>query len=221
MRIPQPKFHRLTAGSDNATSGWASGTMTITSPGTATVTAIQTHHDDMSEAGSYFLVSMGGGGIVTSSGDSTFHGVMSQDKNMVVLTKTNADGHYDLMVLMRSAAGASYSTANLAGDWMRHGIVSGDPNDTNWNFGQMITDPTGQATYYGMMGSMGAFSMQPGTYAMNSSGVVTMSGMGMGGGMANPMMVQTYSGFMNPAKDIMAATYSDGNGGYQLGIAMK
>jgi hypothetical protein len=212
-------FHRLTAGSDNATSGWASGTMSMSSPGTATVTAIQTHNNDMSEIGNSFFVSMGGNGIVTSSGDSTFHGVMSQDKNMMVATRTGASGQYDLMVLMRSAAGVSYSTADLAGDWMQHGIVSGDPNDTNWNFGQMVMDPSGQATFDGMMGRTGAFSMQPGTFAMNSSGVITMGG--MGGGMTTPMMVQTYSGFMNPAKGFMVATYSDGNGGYQLGIGMK
>jgi hypothetical protein len=72
-----------------------------------------------------------------------------------------------------------------------------------------------------MMEPRGGFSMQPGTFAMNSSGVITMGGIGMGGGMTNPMMVQTYSGFMNPAKDIMVSTYSDGNGGYQLGIGMK
>jgi hypothetical protein len=214
-------FHRLTAGSDNATSGWASGTMTMSSPGTAIITAIQTHDDHMTEVGSSFFVSMGGNGIVTSSGDSTFHGVMSQDKNMMVVTRTEEGGHYDLMVLMRSSTGVSYNTTDLLGDWMQHGIISGNPNDTNWTFGQMVMDSTGQAAFNGMMDRTGAFSMQPGTFAMNSSGFITMGGMGMGGGMTNPMMVQTYSGFMNPAKDIMVATYSDGNGGYQLGIGMK
>ncbi len=214
-------FHRLTAGVDNATSGWASGTMAMSSPGTAIITAIQTHNNNMSEVGSSFFVSMGGNGVVTSTGDNTFHGVMSRDKNMMVLTKTNASGHYDLMILARSAAGVSYSTADLTGDWMQHGIVSGNPNGTNWNFGQMVMDPAGQATFNGMMDRTGAFSMQPGTFAMNSSGFITMGGMGMGGGMTNPMMVQTYSGFMNPAKDFMVATYSDENGGCQLGIGMK
>ena len=214
-------FHRLTAGSDNATSGWASGTMTMSSPGTAIITAIQTHNNNMSEVGSSFFVSMGGDGIVTSSGDNTFRGVMSRDKNMMVLTKTNASGNYDLMVLMKSNTGVSHDTTDLLGDWMQHGVISGNPNDTNWNFGQMVMDSTGQATFNGMMDRTGAFSMQPGTFGMNSSGVISMGGMGMGGGMMNPMMVQTYSGFMNPAKDIMAATYSDGNGGYQLGIGMK
>ena len=214
-------FHRLTAGSDHATSGWASGTMTMSSPGTAIVNAIQTHNNDMSEVGSSFFVSMVGDGIVTSSGDNTFHGVMSQDKNMMVVTRTGASGHYDLMVLMRSDAGAPYSTTDLTGDWMQHGVISGNPNDTDWNFGQMVMDPTGQAAFNGMMGRTGAFSMQPATFAMNSSGVITMGGTGMGGGMMNPMMAQTYSGLMNPAKDLMVATFSDGNGGYQLGIGMK
>ncbi|MBI5576932.1 MAG: hypothetical protein HY896_11285 [Deltaproteobacteria bacterium] len=214
-------FHRLTAGSDNTTSGWAFGTMTMSSPGTATITAVQTSNNNMSEVGSSFFVSMGGNGIVTSSGDNTFHGVMSQDKNMMVLTKTNASGHYDLMVLMRSDTGVSYNTTDLTGDWMQHGVVSGDPNDTNWNFGQMVMDSTGQATFNGMMGRTGAFSMQPGTFAMNSSGVISMGGMGMDGGMTNQMTAQAYSGLMNPAKNIMVATYTDGNGGYQLGIGMK
>jgi hypothetical protein len=214
-------FHRPTAGSDNASSGWASGTMTMSSPGTANITAIQTHNNNMSEVGSSFFVSMGGNGVVTSSGDSTFHGVMSQDKNMLVVTRTGAGGQYDLMILMRSTAGVSYSTNDLMGDWMQHGIVSGNPNDTNWNFGQMVMDSTGQATFNGMMDRTGAFSMQPGTFAMNSSGFITIGGMGMGGGMTYTTMVQTYSGFMNPAKDFMVATYTDGNGGYQLGIGMK
>jgi len=214
-------FHRLTAGGDNTTSGWASGTMAMSSPGTATITAVQTSNSDMSEVGSTFFVSMGGNGIVTSSGDNTFHGVMSQDKNMMVLTKTNASGHYDLMILRRFAAGVSYDTADLTGDWMQHGVVSGNPNDANWNFGQMVMDPSGQATFNGMMGRTGTFSMHPAAFAMNSSGVITMGGMGMGGEMTNPMMVQTYSGFMNPSKDSVVAIYSDGNGGYQLGIGMK
>ena len=214
-------FHRLTAGGDNATSGWASGTMTMSTPGTAIITAVQTHDSHMNEVGSSFFVSMDGDGIITSSGDNTFHGVMSGDKNMMVVARTGAGGHYDLMVLMRSNTGVSYDTTDLTGDWMQHGVVSGNPNDANWNFGQMVMDSTGQATFNGMMGRTGAFSMQPGTFAMNSSGVITMGGMGMGGGMTNPMMVQTYSGFMNPAKDFMVATYSDGNGGYQLGIGMK
>jgi hypothetical protein len=195
--------------------------MTMSSPGTAIITAIQTHNTTLSEVGNTFFGSMGGDGIVTSSGDNTFRGVMSRDKNMMVLTKTNASGNYDLMVLMKSNTGVSHDTTDLLGDWMQHGVISGNPNDTNWNFGQMVMDSTGQATFNGMMDRTGAFSMQPGTFGMNSSGVISMGGMGMGGGMMNPMMVQTYSGFMNPAKDIMAATYSDGNGGYQLGIGMK
>jgi len=214
-------FHRLTAGSDNATSGWASGTMTMNSPGTAIITAIQTHNNDRSEVGSSFLVSMGGNGIVTSSGDNTVHGVMSQDKNMMVLTKTDASGHYDLMVLMRSAAGVSYDTTDLAGDWMQHGVISGNPNDTNWNFGQMVMDSTGQATFSNMMGRMGAFSLQAGSFSMTASGIITMNGIGMGGGMMNQVMAQTYSGLMNAGKDMMVSTSTDGNGGYQFGINMK
>lgn len=214
-------FHRLTAGGDNTTSGWASGTMTMGSPGTAVITAIQTSNNDMSEAGSSFFMSLNANGIVTSAGDATLYGVMSQDKNFMVFSKTDAGGHYDLMVLTRTATGVSYSTTDLLGDWMQHAVVSGSPNDTNWNFGQMVMESDGQATFNGMMGRTGAFSMQPGTFAMNSSGIVTMSGMGMGGGMMSQTTLQTYSGFMNSAKDFMVATYTDGNGGYQLGIGMK
>src|SRR3990172_6391395 len=157
-------FHRLTAGGDNTTSGWASGTMAMSSPGTATITAVQTHDTLMSEVGSSFFVTMDGDGIVTSSGDNTFRGVMSRDKNMMVLTKTNASGNYDLMVLMKSNTGVSHDTTDLLGDWMQHGVISGNPNDTNWNFGQMVMDSTRQATLNNMMGRMGAFSLQAGSF---------------------------------------------------------
>jgi hypothetical protein len=163
----------------------------------------------MNDLGRTFPVSMDNDGILTVAGDNSFHGAMSPDRNMIVATATNAQGQYDFWIMMKTVTGVSYTMSDLMGVWMLNAVVSGDPSARDWNYGQMVMDPAGQATFSGMTGHTGMFSMPQLSLTMNSYGAVTVNVTGMGGGMMNTTMGQTLNGIMNPSKDMAVMSYSD------------
>lgn len=213
------QFQRLTAGSDNTTSGWAYGTMQFVF-GSAGITSMTTNTG--TGGGGNFVFSMDGNGILTETGDASFHGVMSMDKTMIVATDTNG-GNPELWVMMKTT-GTTYSLADMMGDWVMHAVSSGNPGSRGWTYGLSVVDAGGNDTFSGMMGNAGPVSSTQMTFLMND-GVMTMSGTGggmmgggmMGGGVATP----TFHGIMNGAKNIMVSNYSDGSGGYPFSIQVK
>jgi hypothetical protein len=213
------RFQRLTAGSDNITSGWAYGTMGIVS-GSATITTM-TKNAGNSEVGTTFTFSMDANGIMANTGDASFHGVMSMDKSMIVATDTNG-GNPELWVMMKTITGI-YSTTDMMGDWVMHSVSSGNTGSRDWTFGHSVVDASGNTTFSGMMGSAGLVSTAQMTFQMNG-GEMTMSGTGggMGGGMmGGGMTTPTFHGITNGARNIMVSTYTDGSGGYPFSIQVK
>ncbi|HEX8043619.1 hypothetical protein [Candidatus Deferrimicrobium sp.] len=211
------EFQRLTAGGDNTTSGWAYGTMQFTF-GSAGITSMTTNTG--LGGGGNFTFSMDANGIMSNPADASFHGVMSTDKSMIVATDTNG-GDPELWVMMRTTTA---STADMMGDWVMHGVSSGNPGSRGWTYGQSIVDASGNDTFTGMMGSDGPVSTSQMTFQMNG-GVMTMGGTGggmMGGGMmGGGMVTSTFHGITNSAKNLMVSTYTDGTGGYPFSIQMK
>jgi len=217
------RFQRLTAGSDNTTSGWAYGTMGIIS-GSASITSMTTNNGV--GGGGTFVFSMNANGIMTEALDTSFYGVMSMDKSMIVATDTNG-GHPELWVMMRTTPGTDYPMTDMMGDWVMHSVSSGTTGSRDWTFGHSFVDSSGTNTFSQMMGSTGAISPTQMTMAMNgATGVMTMPGGGgmggMGGGMmGGGMMTSTFHGIMNEGKNMMVSTYSDGSGGYPFSIQVK
>ena len=210
------RFQRLTAGSDNTTSGWAYGTMGI-SAGFAGITPITTNNGSGTTGN--FTFSMDGNGVMTKAGDPSFYGVMSMDKSMIVATDTNG-GHPEIWVMMKTATA---STADMVGDWLMHSVSSGNTGSRDWTFGHSVVDASGNDTISGMIGSAGPVSTTQMSFQMNG-GEMTMSstGGGMGGGMmGGGMMTATFHGITNGARNIMVSTYSDGSGGYPFSIQVK
>jgi hypothetical protein len=213
------RFQRLTAGSDNITSGWAYGTMGI-SAGFAGITPITT--DNGSATTGNFTFSMDGNGIMTKTGDPSFYGVMSMDKSMIVGTDTNV-GNPELWVMMKTITGTTFATSDMTGDWVMHSVSSGNSGSRAWTYGHSVVDAGGNDTFSGMMGSGGPVSSSQMTFMM-SGGVMTMSGAGggMGGGMMGGGLVPTtFHGTMNGAKNLMVSNYTDGTGGYPFSIQVK
>jgi hypothetical protein len=156
---------------------------------------------------------------MTDSGNASFYGVMSMDKNMVVATDTSG-GHPEIWVMMRTTTA---STADMVGDWVMHSVSSGNLASRDWTFGHSVVDAGGNGTFSGMMGSGGPVSSTQMTFQMNG-GEMTMSGSGggMGGGMmGGGMMTETFHGITNGAKNMMVSTYTDGSGGYPFSIQLK
>ncbi|HSE14073.1 MAG TPA: hypothetical protein VLB08_00645, partial [Candidatus Deferrimicrobium sp.] len=227
------RFQRLTAGSDNTTSGWAYGTMGIVS-GSATILSM-TRSAAGSEVGTTFTYSMNDNGIMSKTGDPSFHGVMSMDRSMIVATDTSG-GNPELWVMMKNTAG---TTADMAGDWVMHSVSSGNPGSRDWAYGHSVVDSGGNTTFTQMMGSGGpvdnttrmTFQMNGGVMTMGGTGGGTgggmngggMSGGGMTGGgmMGGGMMTETFHGIMNGSKNLMVSTYTDGTGGYPFSIQVK
>jgi hypothetical protein len=213
------RFQRLTAGSDNTTSGWAYGTMQFVF-GSASITSMTTNAGV--GGGGNFAFSMDGNGIMTEAVDASFYGVMSMDKTMIVATDTNG-GNPEIWVMMKTTTG-TYSTADMMGDWVMHSVSSGNTGSRDWTFGHSVVDSSGNNMFSQMMGSTGVISPTTLTFVMNG-GVMTMSGTGggmMGGGMmGGGLVTSTFHGTMNGAKNIMVSNYSDGTGGYPFSVQVK
>jgi len=213
------RFQRLTAGSDNTTSGWAYGTMQFVF-GSASITSMTTNASV--GGGGNFAFSMDGNGIMSNTVDASFYGVMSMDKSMIVATDTNG-GNPELWVLMKTTTD-TYSTTDMMGDWVMHSVSSGNTGSRDWTFGHSVVDASGNNTFSQMMGSAGPVSTTQMTFQMNG-GVMTMDGTGdgmMGGGMmGGGLVTSTFHGIMNGAKNIMMSTYTDGSGGYPFSIQVK
>ncbi|MGB7971436.1 MAG: hypothetical protein WCF31_05640, partial [Candidatus Deferrimicrobiaceae bacterium] len=207
------RFQRLTAGSDNTTSGWAYGTMAFVS-GNASITSMTTNAGP--GGGGTFTFSMDGNGIMSETGDASFYGVMSMDKSMIVATDTFG-GDPEMWVMIRDTAG-TWSPSDMTGDWVMHAVSSGNPGSRDWTYGHSVIDGSGNDTFSQMMGSFGPVSSTQMTFQMNN-GVMTVSG--MGGGMGGGMMTQTFHGIMNETKNVMVSSYSDGSGGYPFSIQVK
>ena len=216
------RFQRLTAGSDNISSGWAFGTMGITSGGAASITSINTNNGPGTLGN--FVFSMDANGIMTEALDASFYGVMSFDKSMIVATDTNG-GLPELWVMMRTTLGTTYSTSDMTGDWVMHSVSSGNTGSRDWAFGHSVVDSGGNNTFSQMMGSTGAISPTQMTMTMNgATGVMTIPGTGGGTGggmMGGGMMTSTFHGIMNEAKNMMVSAYTDGTGGYPFSMQLK
>jgi len=220
------RFQRLTAGSDNTSSGWAYGTMEIIpgSPGSATILTM-TKNAGVSEAGTTFPISMDANGIMSKALDASFYGVMSFDKSMIVATDTSG-GRPEIWVMMKSTLGTTYSTADMTGTWVMHSVSSGNTGSRDWAFGHSVVDSGGNNTFSQMMGSTGAITPTQMTMVMNfATGVMTIPGAGGGTGggmMGGRMMTSTFHGIMNEAKNMMVSTYTtDGGGGYPFSMQLK
>ena len=217
------RFHRLTAGSDNITSGWAYGTMAFVS-GAASITSITTNAGV--GGGGTFRFSMDATGNMTEALDTSFHGVMSLDKSMIVATDTSG-GQPELWVMMRTTQGTAYAGTDMTGAWVMHSVSSGNPGSRDWTFGHSFVDSGGTNTFSQMVGRAGAISPIPApmTMAMNiATGVMILPGPGGGTGggmMGGGMTTATFHGIMNEAKNMMISTYTDGGGGYPFSIQVK
>jgi hypothetical protein len=213
------RFQRVTAGSDNTTSGWAYGTMQF-SFGNASIVSMTTNAGAGSVAN--FSFTMDANGVMTESGDASFHGVMSADKRVIVATDTDA-GDPRLWILMKDTGG-TFSAADMAGDWVMHAVAAGNAGSRGWTWGHSAIDGSGNDAFSGIMGDAGPVSSTDLTFQMNG-GVMTMSGTGggmMGGGMmGGGLMTSTFHGTLNDGRNIMVSSYSDGSGGYPFTIQVK
>jgi hypothetical protein len=86
--------------SADTASKWSYGTLSRNSTGLTSYTAFLDKNGTTTLPAS-FPISVGSSGTITSSANSSLHGTMSADKQMVVTTLTDGNGLYNLAVIIR------------------------------------------------------------------------------------------------------------------------
>jgi hypothetical protein len=204
-------FHSLTSGDSPAYLGWSYGTASIDSNGIYTESS-HTRSDGSSDLNPSVTFAITADGIITIIGATTFHGVMSQDKNMIVGTHTDGGGGYGLIILQK--AGGTFAQTDLTGTWNLHGLTSGDnpPQWIGWFYGGTSIDSSGNLACSFYMNSGGDTTCGGDLmFSISSTGEVTE----IGGNLPD------FHSVMNQNKDIIVGTMTDGGGGYDLMIFMK
>ena len=200
--------HLLTSGDSPQYTGWAYGTTNIESNGDSTWTSITRSNGDstLPSPRSYSITS---NGIVSAAGFTSGHGVMSQDKNMIVVTANDGGGGYDLIIYQKS--GGTFTAGDLQGTWNFHLLTSGDsPQWTGWAYGTSIFSSNGDLTPISITRSDGNSNLGPTrSFSITSDGIVSVAGSA------------SFHGVMSQDKNMFVATANDGGGGYDLIIYLS
>ena len=84
-------------------------------------------------------------GIITLVNEPLIHGVMNEDKNLIVFTDGNSKGN-GLTVMVKRATMLPFTTGHLAGTWYGYHVVTGDVSngdDPRWGYGTVSITGSG------------------------------------------------------------------------------
>ena len=200
-------------GSGNNLGGWAYGTFTGDTTGSFRGSYVTSRGHAESPI---VTLNINSNGIINALNDigvtaPTFHGVMSNNKDIIVCTGTGGDDSYQLRVFVKM--GGTFTTSDLCGTSYIHGLVSGD--DTAWQGWYHVTS---------LADSSGNFNWVAGSY-LNSSGDTDQTFSGTMSittdGVVGMVDRTDFHGVMSIGKDMVVGTLNDGGGGYDLVIALK
>lgn len=203
-------FHSLLSGDSPQWIGWVYGTASINNSGIYTESSV-TKSNGGTGTNPPLTFAITADGVITINEFSTFHGVMSQDKNMIVGTYTDGDGGYGLIIFQKS--GGTFSQSDLTGTWNFHLLTSGDSPQAQfigWAYGTGNIDSSGNATG-------GSITRSNGDSSTGGADILSITSSGVVTGTVDP----SFHGVMSQDKSMMVATMNDGGGGYDLFVWMK
>jgi hypothetical protein len=135
--------HLLKTGDGTNVNLWMYGASSITASGVST--DIFTGRSDggppMTQTKYYTVAS--DGTVTSTEPGSNFHGIMSSDKNLFVATVSDSGGY---LIWIGVKGGATYTQADLTGNWKVHSLLSGDGGNA-WLAANMVVDSTGATTF--------------------------------------------------------------------------
>ncbi len=152
-----------------------------------------------------FTLSLTSQGVVTVAGRPDWHGTVSDDKSLLVMTMNAPDGGYQLCIAQRQST-QTFAAADLAGVWHLHGLATGDgPHRTGWFRGDVEVRSSG-AFALSSVNSDGSVNRVTDTVHISNDGVVTFAGR------------SSAHGVMSDDKNlqVLTMTADDGGGGYDL-----
>jgi hypothetical protein len=186
-------MHYLIVGDGTNANGWAHATLSISASGVGTMT--QTGRSDGAALGTDSVTySVASDGTVTNP-QSSFNGIMSSDKSVVVFTVTNGTNNSSGLGIFVKA-GATFTQADLAGTWTWHALGAKDGANA-WLYGNMTLDSVGNMAFTNATKSSGTITnliSGPG-WLISSNGVFSFS--------------EGTHGIVSPNKEIMVMTTTD------------
>lgn len=186
-------FHILDSGN---TSDWRHGVEQIDTSGTVTRVS-RVMSNGSTTVGSSYSLNVDSSGNITRPDVSTYHGAMSQDKSLMVNTRSReSNTTYALLILQKQ--GGSFSSADLQGTWNFHKLISGP--GAEWRYGVDSIDANGLVTRVSRLRSGGTTDTGPiHTLAITANGVVSRTDQ------------PSFHGVMSQDKNLIVVTNTSGN----------
>lgn len=188
---------------------WGYGRVTIDNGGDFTGTWTD-HTETEAISGS---VAITASGMVTVSNQPLTHGVMNDDKNLIVLIDgpPSVSGSA-INILIKRGSSQTFGIGDLSGSWYGHHIVSGDINagdDPRWGHGTAEIESNGQYTV-DWASPTKMSEITNGTIQLTENGILTINN--------EPLT----HGILNDAKDLFIfIDGTDESAGNALGVFVK
>jgi len=188
-----------------ATSGWYAQTLIVDNTG---IVSSQGNGGSLPRP-TFAALSISAGVVIqTGAGaNTTFHGMMSSGKNLIVGTSTQGTS-FDLHIFVKRVPGVTFGSADLASKTLKyHRIYSG--SSLIWEIGTGSTNASNLLTYSSQEDKNGLIDpVSPATtISVDGTGIVTM-----------PIGEPTFTGVMSPDKKIIVGTSTDPAGKFSLRI---
>ncbi len=177
--------------SDTGWEGWDRNIMTVDGSGNFTSNWTDSDQDSGTTSGT---MSIDANGILSAMTDTSIEGIMRPDKHLFVMTGLYADpGNDPFLMVGVKQTGASFTAADLAGNWKAYSLHSSAQGWEGWDRIDFNIDNSGNFTA-GWTDSDQDSGTDSGTLSINSNGVITLSG------------VPSLEGVMSPEKDVFVMT---------------
>lgn len=197
-------FHILSSGNTN---DWQYGEEQIDASGNVTRVSVVNSDNSVIVGGDYTL-GMDAQGNITRADVASYHGSISDDKTLMVNTRSKESGTtFRIKILQKK--GGSFTTADLAGTWDFHNIVSG--TNASWTYGVDTISSNGVVTNTSIFNNSGDTTTRATTQTLilDANGVITRTNN------------TSYHGVMSQDKNLMIITTSAGTGAYRLKVLQR
>ncbi len=196
-----------------ASPAWTHGYATIDASGTMSITGETRSSGSGSTPAATLTIDATGS--VASNAWTSFSGVLSQDKNLMVAVATNPDGTFSLMTLTRTG-GASFAAGDLVGIWRTDWLSAGNgPNTPYYGSALFASDGLVNDAYGDIAATMTSIQLSSVaqadyalTVALSSTGYASFKN-------------TDYFGAMSIAKNLMVGIWTESNGSPSLYVFVK
>jgi len=196
-------FHTLSTGNTN---DWIHGEEQIDNNGNVTRVSI-VNSDNSVILGSNYVLNIDAQGNITRADKASYHGSISADKTLMINTRSKESGTtFRIKILQKKGGG--FSTADLAGTWDFHNLVSG--TNASWTYGVDTIDSSGVVTNTSRFNNIGDTSTRRAhTLTIDTNGIIKRNG--------SP----SFHGVMSQDKSLMIITLTADTSAYRMKVLQR